>query len=236
MKKKTSKKTTKSQSAIAAAVASGSSTGPTSEGQQPGGVALLAPPGTGGSPSGGTDIGSVLKNVDEHVEADRKALQAALTEIDTRQKQADDRYQTESDENARQRQAILDRIGILSGNTRNTAPQARTPQGKGKQGKGGARKVVAKAPAAGKGKSSDDNMGDTAFVLKTIQGMGKGAFNNAQITEAIHKARPDMERKKIDAALQALRGRKDPKSGKMVGNPRVKVTGKPRAYMYRALV
>ncbi len=209
----------------------------TKRGQEQSGVASLLPPEQGAEVGAQSDVLNAIHEIDQHIEADRRTLQSALDTINTRQKQADEvfeqrqrelneQYEKETAENARQRQEVLNRMSLLGG---------------GEMKKRG-RRVVARTKrvykmrqprVAGTGRRGRRGE-DTEFVLAVMKGMGKGAFSNAEIADAVHKKKPGMDRKKIDAALQALRGRMV--KGKQVGAARVKVTGKPRAYKYRVLV
>jgi len=79
-----------------------------------------------------------------------------------------------------------------------------------------------------------DGVSDTLFVLNILKRIG-GALSNSEVAAAVLKVRPNMDRKKIDSALQALRGRMV--DGKQASSTaRVSIGGVPRAYTYRAVV
>ena len=219
------KKTTKGTEAVAQAAAA-------TVGESGGGVAtMLAPPGTTSPQTPAPDnVLSVIQQFDAHAEADRQAIQTAIDFVDDQQKRADAHYLQASETNAEHREQLLNRMDLLTGKMNGTVKvvaQTRTYTKKTKAAKSPKVKVVARG-----GPRQPVGERDTDKVLAVIQKL-KGKHSNSEVAEAVLKKHPDMKRQRIDAALQSLRGRMV--NGKQVRAFRVKVTGKPRSYMYQAI-
>lgn len=199
------------------------------------GISSLVPPAATPEVGGADvlDINTVISNFDQHLEDDKRALQNALNNLNARQKVADAEYETKSQENSKQRQLLLDRLAILTSKSNSS-------------NSGVVRKIagrkIAKAVTKGTTASakSDAVSGEkktggryTDKVLGVLQKM-KGAYTNSEIAAKVMEKYPDMNRTHVNASLQSLRGRMV--DGKQVSQARVKVTGTPREYKYRAIV
>lgn len=175
-----------------------------------------------------------------HIDQRRNEDVKALRELLDQQNKAISEASTTRLEVARRLQQYGEVVEIPGLDLNVNADQPRPYSGRGRRpGSKNKAKADATAPTTkrGPGRKSQnaDELPDTQKVLRIMQAH-KVKMTSGEINEAVKAKYPDLSSKKIESALQALRGRRDAKSGKIIGIPKVKVTGKPRDYRYQAKV